>query len=265
MLKVLLTTMTMSAFVFAGCDEKKESKKQEIGTPGSLQLQLANGSETNLLLDEDMAPTVFGQKVWSVTILGTFVDAIGETRDVEAVVWGNPACDYVKRQITQPHSSEPEDIEVLFEYNGLTDELCRNVGDYVDFARSSEAVNADFNAAEAPVPPGTYTAVKFNSITNDNDRVMWKIQAGNMTAAVEVTGTETQTGGSSTTNLATAIEIEEGDSVSLTLTYDYSKAIGFGPPGASNVSGGPNCTTHVASNVEYCSNFMDISASAQKK
>ncbi len=72
-------------------------------------------------------------------------------------------------------------------------------------------VNVQLNAQKYPVPPGVWDRVALNSIGNDAGAALYKFQAGSMTEAAEVVGTEA--GGGIQTQLTTPLEILEGDGV----------------------------------------------------
>lgn len=240
------------------CEKKDEEKDREVGVPGQLIVSLSNDTPTALA---DMAPTSYGQKIWHISLRGKMTLADGAEVEAEAVIYGNPACSFPTAQVLQPHSAEPEDIEVLFEYISI-DNVCRNVGDYLELAQDSADVNAELNAQKYPVPPGIWDRVALNSIGNDAGAALYKFQAGTMTEAVEVSGTEA--GGGITATLPTPIEIVEGDQVEVSISYDLSSGVGFGAPGTSDVSGGANCYTHTPSNMEYCVNPVVITPTAKK-
>lgn len=246
----LLTTLA--------CEKKDEKKTQEIGVPGQLIVSMSNTTPAAL---SDMAPTSYGQKIWHISLRGKMTLADGTEMDAEAVIYGNPACSFPTAQVVQPHTDKPEDIEVLFEYIGI-DNVCRNVGDYLELAQDSADVNAELNAQKYPVPPGVWDRVTLNSIGNDAGEPLYKFQAGTMTEAVEVTGREA--GGGITATLPTPLEIAEGDQVELAISYDLSSGIGFGAPGTSDVSGSSNCYTDTPNNMEYCVNPVEIVPTAKK-
>jgi len=239
--------------------EKKDEKKQETGVPGQLIVSLSNDTAAALA---DMAPTSYGQKIWHISLRGKMTLADGAVVDAEAVIYGNPACSFPTAQVLQPHSDKPEDIEVLFEYIGI-DNVCRNVGDYLELAQDSAVVNAQLNAQKYPVPPGVWDRVALNSIGNDAGAALYKFQAGNMTEAAEVAGTEA--GGGNESLLTVPLEILEGDEVEVSISYDLSSGVGYGAPGTSDASGGSNCYTHTPSNTEYCVNPIEIVPTAKMK
>lgn len=240
------------------CEKKDDKKEQEIGVPGQLIVSLSNDTPTALT---DMAPTSYGQKIWHISLRGKMTLADGAEVEAEAVIYGNPACSFPTAQVLQPHTDKPEDIEVLFEYLTI-DNVCRNVGDYLELAQDSTAVNAALNAQKYPVPPGVWDRVALNSIGNDAGAALYKFQAGTMTEAIEVAGTEA--GGGITATLPVPIEILEGDQVEVAISYDLSSGVGFGAPGTSDASGGSNCYTHTPSDIEYCVNPVEIVPTARK-
>ncbi len=240
------------------CEKEDADKEQQVGVPGQLIISLSNATPAALT---DMAPTAYAQKIWHISLRGKMTLADGAEVEAEAVIYGNPACSFPTQQVIQPHTDKPEDIEVLFEYIGI-DNICRNVGEYLELARDSSLVNADLNAQKYPVPPGVWDRVALNSIGNDAGAPFYKFQAGTMTEAAEVTGTEA--GGGITATLPTPIEIAEGDEIELSISYDLSSGVGFGAPGTSDASGGANCYTQTSDNMEYCVNPIEIVPSAQK-
>jgi hypothetical protein len=90
-----------------------------------------------------------------------------------------------------------------------------------------------------------------------------------MTEPVEVLsmaeeGTSLGLAGGIEVQLEEPIEIKEGESVTVSVTYDLSSAVGYGPPGAGTYSGGSHCYTHTASNVEYCAHPIVVTPNATK-
>jgi hypothetical protein len=244
-----------------GCKKEEKKKTTVDGEEGLVKVELANGTGASLSL-ADMAPDYYGQKFWHISLRGEIDQADGTTTDAEVVIWGNEACEFPKMQIIQPHSDKPDDYTVLFEYYGI-DDVCRsNDGDYLDLARESEEVNDDFNAQDYPVPPGTYTSIALNSLGNEDGRTQWEFQAGDMTDKVEVISrSEDGDSGGIDAEFDEPLEIEEGDEVTIAVTYDLSSAVGYGPEGASDASGGDNCYLEETNDIEYCVNPIVITPS----
>ncbi len=237
---------------------KKDEKKRENGVPGDVKVAFSNDTTVTLT---DMAPTYYGQKIAYISLRGQMTDAIGEVRDAEVVIYGNPGCTFPTMQVLQPHSDKPEDIEVLYEFIGV-DSICRNTGEYLNLTQESAAVNAELNAQKYPVPPGIWDRVALNSVVNDAGAPFYKFQAGDMPEQEEVTGTEA--GGGISSTLPSPLETLEGDQLEVSISYDLAQGVGFGFPGASNASGGSNCVTVTESETEYCLNPIVITPTATR-
>ncbi len=260
----LLANLVLFLAVSAGvsCSKKKEVTDVD-GTEALVKVSMSNGTALALT---DMAPDVYGEKFWHISLRGKSTLSDGAVVDTEAVIWGNEACTFPKIQIKQPHSTEPEDYTVLFEYYSINDVCKSNDGSYIDLAQDSAAVNAAFNSQDYPVPPGTYDRIALNGLANTNGRTQWRFQAGAMTTPVEVVSRDEGLGlaGGIEASLATPIEIKEGEKVTVAVTYDLSSAISYGAPGTSTYSGGDNCYTLTTNNTEYCVNPIVVTPSATK-
>lgn len=247
------------------CSNKKKDPEDVAGTEALVKVEMTNG--TSLTQLTDMAPTIYGEKFWHISLRGKSTLADGAVVDTEAVIWGNEACSFPTMQMKQPHSVEPDDYTVLFEYNTIADVCTSNEGTYINLAQDSATVNAEFNAQDYPVPPGTFDRISLNGLANTNGRTQWRFQAGDMTAPVEVVSrAESSLGlaGGIEVKLAAPIEIKEGEKVTVSVTYDLSSAIGYGPYGSSTASGGDNCYTVTSSNTEYCVNPIVVTPNATK-
>jgi hypothetical protein len=151
-----------------------------------------------------VTPDVLGMKLVVVYLVP---DIDSETQDnigVAARIWTNPVCD--------ADLNECSIADVAGEYQ---------VKDYFDFARSTEDVNEDLNSQAQTLDVGTYRylQVDFKGPTDEDDTTK-NLEFGMKDG--ETYEVKPNWGNGYSVKLAEPIEIEDGDSVLVTLAYDFT-------------------------------------------
>lgn len=131
------------------------------------------------------------------------------------------------------------------------------VTSFFDFGQSSATVNAALNAQAREIEEGTYKYVrlefcKYNSGNSEN--IQW--------AGGSASGTQSFKRNSCTVNsavLSPAIEVNDGDSVTVTLAYDYSTAIKTGADAS-----GDDCANTAGASDYTCFTLPTFTPSASK-
>lgn len=166
------------------------------------RVQLSNDTPAGANLDGvPRAPTVFAMKVVRVYIVPDIDMTTGQNVGDTAMAYVNPAC--------------PDDQKSC-DLSGSE----QKVDQYLDFMRSSAAVNADFNAQKRKIAPGTYryARIEFGGANPDKaTNLKW--------AADGVPQREFLFGGTATTVLKEPIVVAEGDTVVFTIGYDLSEVV----------------------------------------
>lgn len=210
-------------FFGAACSKKKSDDM------GSVQVSMANGTSTSLQLSttptgstgtttngDNTYPTyqatTYGIKLVQI-YLNEDVAADGWTNSgTNAYIWINPICG----------TTTSDSGAITMANNGTCD--TSKITSYFELARSSEAVNADLNSQQIPIPAQTYRYIRVqlcdNSITDDN------VQIASTTGGLASANTVRSSACVLTpVKIDPPLTVAKDESVKISLTYDLSKAL----------------------------------------
>lgn len=221
MVKTLAITMLAMLPWVGSCAKKKDDEM------GSAQVAFSNGTALSLTTTPDGSTgtvtdhgstvqaypaTTFGAKLVQIYLVSDVMDDGQTNSGGVAYIWINPACGTV----TQDNGS------ITMANSGACDTTA--ITDYFEFARSTDAVNADLNSQKIPIPTGTYKYIRVqicdNSKAEDNMRIA--STTGGLTTAKTV-----RTGNCVVppAKIDPPLVIEKDQAVSISLKYDLSQAL----------------------------------------
>jgi hypothetical protein len=150
---------------------------------------------------------------------------IGETNNGGYMIWGGKAC------AGEKHKKKMNDKE----YEYFMENVCTSSDDnsYIDLTADIDAVNAEFNSQQWPVPPGNYNWVSMimcgeNETDNTGGNTAsstvnnWIYRAGTMAESKEV-----RLCSPFSYEMASPVVLGEGGSVILEVAYDLNKMINY--------------------------------------
>lgn len=191
---------------------------------GKVTLQFSNLTTANSQLSADgrteraatlSAPTVFEMKLIAVYLTQDIDPVTQNNIGGTSMVYLNPDC-----------GENIGDCDISTGTNDQGQPFGHIVTSYFDFAQNSDAVNQALNAQARTVSAATYRYVrmefcKYNSASASNI----KYQGGTMAAPVEFQRNSCTVNSAA---FATPLEIAEGNTVTVTLSYDIHETIQSG-------------------------------------
>ena len=184
-----------------------------------------------------VTPAVLGIKLVAVYIAEDVDPVTQNNRGNTAMIWLNDEC--------------ANDIE----HCGPASTMAHVITTFFDFAQGTAAVNAALNGQGRKVDPGTYRYARVEFCKygpGDQPNVQW--QAGTMSAARGLTwGTCAVT----SQPFASPLQLQDGDSVEVTLAYDLAKVAMEGTPPAGS---GPGQLVDGAGATHWFSDCIDHDA-----
>lgn len=218
--------------------------KPKDGKEGKVTINLSNETAETELYLQDIAPEALFVKFTYATLREDEDSASQAPIGTEAVIYANASCEKNETSIKVEET----------EYKHISPGNCDSDGEYFELTRESEKVNASLNAASFPVPPGTY---KYLTLCMTGE---YKFQTGEMEEPIEVDRGENGKGGCAKADLShSPIEVNEGDSISLTISYDLATTTSTQAAGSV---GGNGCVLSSDEEMEYCVNGADIQIEA---
>ncbi len=196
--------LTCVGVIAGACGEKKKQ-----GSSANIKMSLSNVSAgSSLNLDNGyVTPTYFGMKL-SYGGLRENQDASMSPVGIEALTYADPGCS------TYEAKEEIGDKE----YSVITPTSRNCATKYVNLARDSASVNAELNAQQFPVPPGTYRYVYLCYAS------AYEVQVADyMANKTEFVKQGSDEGTGCVSTALSELTVAEGETITLEVAYDLSK------------------------------------------
>ena len=188
------------------------------GESSKVKVEFAK-SETNLTLTEGIDSWITPDKLGIAPI----AVRIGPTNEGGYMIWGNNNCFGEKGEIEVDDKS----------YEYYSEHVCTSHEDnrLIELTAGIEAVNAELNSQEWPVPPGSY---KFVSIimcgpgeldNNDGNTATSDVNNFNYQAGIMNSPKASRNCSAWGAEMENAVEIKEGGSVTVEVSYDLNKMV----------------------------------------
>ena len=255
----ILSTMTLCLLGLAiGCGKEK-------GDSGKVNVAMSNSTATSLLLQSgneaiNITPSYFGLKIVSAALRFDDDKSTPSVYGLESGIYAAPTGCTNGGVDTIEYDDKEYEVLTPPGPNACDGDLMP----FIDFAQGSAAVNAELNAAQSPVIPGTYNEVYVCFIS------MWGLRVDGHVDTVTTIDARSQANhgeGGYGCSLASLDNLEIGEGETVTVTLDYNLGDGSIVQVNNEVpySSGSNCVkSSTDSNVNFCVNGLNPTVSASK-